>query len=363
MGIRYLLIPSILALSCALFFPAALPYQGLPAATLNWPNAASSEWINLGKWYSAGSKTHKEKDKDNNNMYSSQLDTATKSYSEAGEDLAITLYDYASIAPTDVVLDVCMGNGDSLMLLHRKYGVTKIFGENLSYKEVERARTRIDDYLSSSVADDESAAAANSITISHKSATDAGIYDTNPSFLVNKITALDCAYHFDTRESFLLRAARILSSSSSTTKTTRTLALADVILKYQPTAPAAGAVSTTITSYVSSFLQNFALRSCCFLAGIPYANAVSARQYILAMENAGFTNVTLQEIVPSVFAGFSEFLPKHLERISNENVKNVDYQEQVNVSFFDRSFLIAAAHFMKFADRHVSFVLVRGNMR
>jgi hypothetical protein len=389
---KHIFISAIVAAS-ALFFPTTLPYLPLPATTLNTPTTA--EWINLGFWGYISNKNN-----NNDDVHSS------KSYSEAGEDLASTLYDYASIAPSDVVLDVCMGNGDSLMLLHRKYGVRTIYGENLSYKEVEHARSRVGDYLLSSTAtadsaaatdDNEKAAAAasvnNDITIAHKSATDAGAHDTSssssPLLLVNKITALDCAYHFDTREAFLLRSARILSFSAAQEKeeekktmkeeektlstkqhtTTRTLALADVILKDCSAASASAAAA----NYASSLLQKVALRVCCFLAGIPHANAVSARQYVLAMENAGFTNVTLQEIVPSVFTGFSDFLPTHLERINEANEKmkknkddNGDEEQEqelaVDVSFLYRSFLLAAALFMKFADSHVTFVLIRGNI-
>lgn len=97
------------------------------------------------------------------------------------------------------------------------------------------------------------------------------------------ILALDCAYHFDTRHTFLSQSFEHLSDDGR-------IALADLCFSDD--------ASPLFRRIVGS------------LGVMPPANVVTPQEYIRTMEEIGYTDITLVDISDHVFPGFMHFLGK-----------------------------------------------------
>ena len=98
----------------------------------------------------------------------------------------------------------------------------------------------------------------------------------------DNILALDCAYHFDTREEFLRQSLRRLTPGGS-------VALADLCFSSSP-----GPVLTLLL--------------CRVLHIMPKHNITTKEQYVRQMREIGYEGIELEDITPFVFPGFREFL-------------------------------------------------------
>ncbi|KAJ7631021.1 hypothetical protein FB45DRAFT_917225 [Roridomyces roridus] len=96
----------------------------------------------------------------------------------------------------------------------------------------------------------------------------------------DSVLALDCAYHFNTRWTFLRQVHDQLRPGGS-------VALADICL----------ARETTWTRFI-------------LLPVMPRENLVSTDEYLAHMQRIGYTDVRLEDITPHVFPGFISFLGK-----------------------------------------------------
>src|SRR5262249_8501777 len=120
-------------------------------------------WLNLGYWKSA------------------------RTYPEAATAMACLLADAAQLGPNDELLDVGFGFAEQDFLWLQKYGVKRITGLNITPMHVERANQR-----------------AKERKLDHKvdlrigSATEMPFPDNS----FDKVTALESAFHFNTREKF-----------------------------------------------------------------------------------------------------------------------------------------------------------------
>lgn len=106
----------------------------------------------------------------------------------------------------------------------------------------------------------------------------------SPSFQhdFDNILALDCAYHFNTREEFLRQSLRCLTPGGSVT-------LADLCFSLSP-----GPVLTFLLWRV--------------LHTMPRQNITTKEQYMQQMREIGYDDVELEDITPFVFPGFRAFL-------------------------------------------------------
>ncbi|KAJ1311596.1 hypothetical protein OPQ81_010074 [Rhizoctonia solani] len=108
---------------------------------------------------------------------------------------------------------------------------------------------------------------------------------TRPSY--TSIIALDCAYHFRTREQFLAQSMLSLALGGG-------IALADMCL--------------------NASTPNLAMRALqwfyCILFSIHPANMVTMQEYKETMERLGYQNVVIEDISSSVFPGFTTYLEK-----------------------------------------------------
>jgi SAM-dependent methyltransferase len=95
------------------------------------------------------------------------------------------------------------------------------------------------------------------------------------------VLALDCAYHFRTRQVFLKQALDMLKPGGR-------IGLADICFDFAPNGWRARLVSV--------------------LGVMPYENVVRPSDYVRMMQDMGYVDVELEDISDRVFAGFFAFL-------------------------------------------------------
>ncbi len=108
----------------------------------------------------------------------------------------------------------------------------------------------------------------------------------NQTPLFDSIIGVDCAYHFKTRDIFLHQCHNRLQPGSGR------LVLADMC--FEPASP------TAIPAKLSRVIA--------FVLGIPSINLVSREAYRESLERIGFDDISIEDISPSVYPGFTAFL-------------------------------------------------------
>ncbi|KAH8986991.1 S-adenosyl-L-methionine-dependent methyltransferase [Lactarius hatsudake] len=222
------------------------------------PNPPQTEWLNMGFW----------------------KDTVV--FPEACQALAIQLFRAANLKPGGRVLDVGYGCGDSILLQLSHPEVAKpsvLCGVTSLPVHHSRSLERVKSFLSS-------ADAPPAVLLFRGDAVWRGRQDhpLSPDFQhdFDNILALDCAYHFDTREEFLRQSLRRLTPGGS-------VASADLCFSSPP-----GPVLTLLLSRI--------------LHTMPKHNIMTKEQYIQQMREIGYEDVELEDITPFVFPGFVKFM-------------------------------------------------------
>lgn len=205
-------------------------------------------WFNMGYWKEA------------------------RTYADAGAALAVRLADAAGLAPGHVVLDAGFGFGEQDLLWARQYDVKRIVGLNITLKQVDFARQRVD-----------LAGLADRVDLRLGDAMD-------PPFQNNTfdtVLALESAHHFRPREAFFAQAARVLKPGGM-------LGVADIIAAREPKDV--------------NHLQAWMTRR---MTGSPGANFYSRDVYAKKLAKAGFVDVKVESIREYVFPGnFAYYLQK-----------------------------------------------------
>ncbi|WP_229074507.1 cyclopropane-fatty-acyl-phospholipid synthase family protein [Actinoplanes sp. DH11] len=122
-------------------------------------------------------------------------DDGCTSMDAASEALARLLADAAGITAGDVVLDVGFGHGDQDFLWLQERQPARVHGVNITPHHVESARRRAADE-----------GVADRLEFHLGSATDLPF----PDATFDRVVALECAFHFRTRRTFLAEALRVL---------------------------------------------------------------------------------------------------------------------------------------------------------
>lgn len=195
----------------------------------------------------------------------------------ASEALAMLVADTADMGPGHQVLDVGYGFGDQDMLWMRRRGPERITGLNVTASQVAVARQRVED-----------AGLAERIDLRQGSATEMPIEDAS----VDRVVAVECAFHFDTREAFFREAWRVLRPGGR-------LVVADILPM-----PRAGGRWARLTQRLSWWLvaSKFA---------IPPANAYTRPTYHSLLALRGFEDIRVVSIRDQVYAPLHAYLRAH----------------------------------------------------
>ena len=216
-----------------------------------------SLWLNLGYWKEA------------------------TTYPEACTAMARLLGEAAGLNPADSVLDVGFGYGDQDMFWARSFGVDSIVGINVTPLHVEVARQRVAEQ-----------GLQDRVSLHLGSATRLPFPDAS----FDKVLALECAFHFFTRERFFADAYRVIRQGGR-------IAVADMIPLPQQNW---GGIRRRLKRRV---------------ACIPEQNMYDRERYAEKLQAAGFENVSVHSIREYVYPGLAKCL--RLKQIHNQDVNTV----------------------------------------
>jgi cyclopropane fatty-acyl-phospholipid synthase-like methyltransferase len=204
--------------------------------------------------------------------------TATE-FDDACDALARLLADRIGLCSDDRLLDVGFGFGDQDLYWWAHYKPQRIIGLNLTRYQVTIARQRVLKFNLASVID-----------LRHGSATAMPI----AAHSVDKVTALECAFHFRSRERFFVEAFRTLRPGGQ-------LALADII----PT-PRARSWQRRILQWLSWHLLASKF-------SIPQENAYGIDEYEAKLAAIGFSAIHIESIRDDVYEPVHHYLRDHPE--------------------------------------------------
>ncbi|MBV9174717.1 MAG: class I SAM-dependent methyltransferase [Chloroflexi bacterium] len=206
----------------------------------------TTSYVNLGYW--AGART---------------LD-------EASQALAGLLARTAQLQQGDEVLDVGFGFGDQDLFWFQNFAPRRITAINVVPLQVRAAHRRV-----------ERAGLTHDIRLQLASATELPFAEQS----FDKVLALECAFHFETRATFFSEAMRVLRPGG-------TLVTCDLI--------AAGPRRTDVKRRLIDRVH-------CRLWRIPRANMYDRHEYAHALTRAGYANVRVESIAADVFEPYLRF--------------------------------------------------------
>lgn len=200
---------------------------------------------------------------------------------DACEALAMLVAEAADLGPGDTLLDVGFGFADQDLLWAEKCPPARIIGLNLTASQVEVARRRVTARGFDKLMD-----------LRHGSATDMPLPDAS----VDKVVALECAFHFRSRERFFQEAWRVLRPGGR-------LVMAD-ILPMPRVSDGRGRLQQRLSWWLVA--SKFA---------IPPENAYTRPTYQALLARRGFTEIRLESIREAVYPPLHEYLRRHPETL------------------------------------------------
>lgn len=228
-----------------LFIPNATDVSTLYQLWGNNVLSDNNKFINLGYWKNADSMD------------------------DAGRDMAHLLGEHSEITDGDKILDVGFGFGDQDLYWMKTFSPKSISGLNICRDQVKAAR----ELVSKNKLEDK-------IDLQYGSATDIPF----EAKTFDKVLALECAFHFDSRDDFFRQAFRVLKKGGR-------LSIADIV-------PISNGDSYKKIGFLAWILEPIRLAAW----KIPRSNSCSGmEEYRQRLEEAGFTNIKLTSIKDDVF--------------------------------------------------------------
>jgi|GEM_PF-682887 len=267
------------------------------------PEKTRRRWLNYGMWYED-----------------------TKTYEEACDNLALKMAVEGEFSSSDRILDVGCGMGTST-----RFWMDHVYKKENAFPEITGLNIT-----------------PGHIAIARRDAEADGRYGDRIRFELgdatrlegykeksfSKVAALECAFHFDTREDFIHEAFRVLEPGG-------VLVCADIILK--PWAPAYHKFRKVFPEFlIRPWFSFFA-----DLASCPVANHIDTPGYHRMLEEAGFSSIKSESIMPRARVTIEHY------RRSAAAVKKGDVPEWVQP--FDRKKFMLFHRMMTFINR--SFAL------
>jgi cyclopropane fatty-acyl-phospholipid synthase-like methyltransferase len=194
---------------------------------------------------------------------------AAHSYDEACQALALLLAERAQLGAGQAIVDAGFGFGDQDILWARRFDV-RITGFNVTAAQVEVARQRV-----------RNAGVADRVELRCQSALATSLDDAS----VDRVLALESAFHFPSRDAFFAEARRVLRPGGR-------IALADIC--------AAATPSPRLIDRVNGWVARRSWQ-------IPAANDYGADEYAARLAAAGFVDVAVERISDDVFLPFGAY--------------------------------------------------------
>jgi ubiquinone/menaquinone biosynthesis C-methylase UbiE len=223
-------------------------------------------------------------------------------YSTACAHLARSLAQAVDLDQNSWVFDAGFGCGDQLLLWLREYHVEFLGGINYSVSQTELAQQRLQQAGFK--------AAANNIHQGNITELDrySDRHLESNTNNINRILALDCAYHFPSRQQFIEDSYRILKGSKNEGYSKK-IGFTDIVL--------ANTASSKALPWRKRILLNTMLR----LSQIPQENIITLQEYEQQLQQSGFGQVSSQDISEHVFLPFGDWLVSQQDRIKKSTGK------------------------------------------